>query len=413
MDPLRVPQHAPVRDGLYQDLLPGEGHVHEAVHVIIALRVREAFGGDAAAPTGDHIGATTNVVVLVLAHHRLHVSMTRDEQVDAVQVCNACGVVEVVLGRKVRHQYLPLRRGLLQPALEPLQLVSPELCEPVEARVHARGPRGRTAGPIMVVLPAADVVGVMRARLDGIGKVGVEEKPVDGEVRISDGHSPVLRRCHPPIGGPCVTYGLVPGGRELPAAVVMISKHTQPRLAIDPVALVDVLEDQLPLLRGRCDVGWASPTLEPLTKSVLRVVVGRANSPPIEIVPAIDNVVRVAHERLLRHLIGHTLLRPVVGTQDELPVLGAKQLAAGVSRLEPLLAEDAAPIADDEDVVRPVGARGLEAHVRQGDAIVLRGRLGRPRGDKVVAANGRAAGEGAAGEGGSWSTPLWLRLYGF
>mmetsp|Transcript_77170 Transcript_77170/g.233938 ORF Transcript_77170/g.233938 Transcript_77170/m.233938 type:complete len:272 (-) Transcript_77170:63-878(-) len=218
-------------------------------------------------------------------------------------------------------------------------------------------------------------------RLEGIEDIGVHEEVIDGKVRVPRSRLPVQRGRQPPalppgVLEPGVRDGLVPAVGHHEAAEVVVAEDAEPLLAVEPGAGVDVLEDALPLAR-----------------SIGAPVEGRAaldlNASPVEVVAHVEDVLWLAYRRPLDHLLGDILLRHVVSANNKLPVMGRKHLGAVVRRLRRHagVGGDAAPVADEEDVVR---AGPHEAHGVQRDAVEVGGHRGRGRHLEA-----RPAGQGA------------------
>mmetsp|Transcript_21338 Transcript_21338/g.67440 ORF Transcript_21338/g.67440 Transcript_21338/m.67440 type:complete len:280 (+) Transcript_21338:369-1208(+) len=225
-----------------------------------------------------------------------------------------------------------------------------------------RGSAGSAAScPGRVVLVAADVVvGVVRGGLRVHG-VGVEHEDVGAEALVREHHAlhEVLRGHDPAAALPRVGDLLVPGVVELEAAVVVVAQDAQPWLAVEARAAVDPLEDVVEhaLRQARHHVHGAAAVL--------------GDAGPVEVVPDVDDVVRRAVRGVEPHLLGDLLLCNVVSASHKRP-----RIASGVPGPRRAVVcrvgrhADAAPVPYDEGAVRSLG---VEARVRQGHAVEVRG----------------------------------------
>mmetsp|Transcript_47375 Transcript_47375/g.119367 ORF Transcript_47375/g.119367 Transcript_47375/m.119367 type:complete len:254 (-) Transcript_47375:1369-2130(-) len=201
---------------------------------------------------------------------------------------------------------------------------------------------------LLHVLQAADVMLGVRVRLVRLESVGVDKPVVDGEARVVHLGAPELPGHDPAASGaPGVGDDLVPALVEHVAAVVVVAQDAQPRLLLDSLAGVDGFEGPRELARRRDLVGG--------DQTALRVEPG-----PIEVVACIQDVVGRVLLRTDCHLSSHLLLGDVVDALHEV------LLRPLVCRCWPMGSENAAPIADDEHLVRPLL---LVAHGRQLNAV--------------------------------------------
>mmetsp|Transcript_88481 Transcript_88481/g.255220 ORF Transcript_88481/g.255220 Transcript_88481/m.255220 type:complete len:577 (+) Transcript_88481:639-2369(+) len=326
--------------------------------------IRDRLGSDAtAAARNDPCGRRQKVVALQVVQ-LLVVCVAGDDEVDAMADRHVLPEVEAPQRGEVRHGDLPIRCGFRQAFVEPRRLGVPQALEPAWTIPHVRRPLGPATVICVVVLLVAQVVARVSLRRMGVPEIGVQEEIVDREARVVHLHAPILRWDHPPAAlAPSVRDDLVPSCREFVAAIVVVAQDAEPLDSIDARPVVDLLEHLLPLLlRDVLVCGLAALSLNPA---------------PVEAITDIQDVVRLRPAGPLLHGGGDAPLRGVVDPADERPrVAGELVGATVVSRPQPVLAENAAPIADDEHLVQ---AWLLDADVLQLQAVVLRRPLFWPR----------------------------------
>eukprot|EP00406_Dinophysis_acuminata_P083049 CAMPEP_0179262908 /NCGR_PEP_ID=MMETSP0797-20121207/27606_1 /TAXON_ID=47934 /ORGANISM="Dinophysis acuminata, Strain DAEP01" /LENGTH=399 /DNA_ID=CAMNT_0020971051 /DNA_START=36 /DNA_END=1233 /DNA_ORIENTATION=- len=353
-----------MRDGLDHDLLACEREVHEAVLVISTISIRCAFGCYAPASAGDDVRGGRQGVVCLQVVHLLVVPVARGDEVDAMLRRQPLPVREAVLRGEVGHDDLPGAGGLSESAVQPYELRVPEPLEPGRALLNGHWPLHTARRPLLkVVLAGADVVALIRNRVVGVEDVGVDEVVVHSEVGVSHLRAVVHGGRHPSVSacttdGPGVPDGLVPAVGEQEPAEVVVPEHAQPLLVLQARPVVHLLEDPRPLPRRVDDAGRGPAALD-------------EDPPPVEVVPHVQDVVRPVLCRPRYHLLRDALLGEVVDGLDVrpevvrelhgVPVVGGLHAAGRV--------EHAAPVADDEHVVR---AAHVEAGVRQGEAVEVR-----------------------------------------
>mmetsp|Transcript_51692 Transcript_51692/g.137703 ORF Transcript_51692/g.137703 Transcript_51692/m.137703 type:complete len:281 (+) Transcript_51692:489-1331(+) len=186
-------------DTLDRNLTLLQGHIHEAILVVITVHRRLPLGGDATAAAGGHPhGGVQEVVVqlvrVVVPHHFpvvaglvhvLDVPVTSDDEIDLVFWSELFPVGRTPARGEVCHDDAPVGSRLWHHLVQPLLLFFPELAEPILALPNAARPdRGAGDGLLIVVRLGADVV---RGRILGVQcveDVGVQEVVVDSEVWV-------------------------------------------------------------------------------------------------------------------------------------------------------------------------------------------------------------------------------------
>mmetsp|Transcript_70786 Transcript_70786/g.207662 ORF Transcript_70786/g.207662 Transcript_70786/m.207662 type:complete len:683 (+) Transcript_70786:137-2185(+) len=374
MDVLRESELASMRDGVDLDPDPAELQLDEAVLVVLAVVARRGLRGDAATAAGDNPRCGVELVAVLTVVDLEVVLVPADEHVDAVPVGHLRPDPDAPEGREVRHDDLPVRRGVPQGLVQPRPLPLPEGGEPARARAEVDGALGPAAGLLGVVLVVADVVGRVGLRRPGVKVVGVHEEVLHREVLVVGLGLPVLRGRQPAAAlAPRVGDGLVPAPVEHPAAVVVVPEDAEPGLPGQALPGVDLLPAPLELGRGR-------------RRDRVR---GKATLPndaaPVEVVADVQDVVRARLPRPELHLPGDALLRLVVDPVDEVALAAGELLGVSVvCGRDPVFVDDAAPVADDEDGVAAVAA--VEAGGGDGDAVQVVGPLAGLGGDERVRA---------------------------
>mmetsp|Transcript_113147 Transcript_113147/g.315005 ORF Transcript_113147/g.315005 Transcript_113147/m.315005 type:complete len:219 (-) Transcript_113147:77-733(-) len=141
----------------------------------------------------------------------------------------------------------------------------------------------------------------------------------------------------------------------------MVPQNAQPLQPIKTWTSVNVIKD-----------------LTPLTRLFLLLKRGPAtlcsDAAPVKIVPDVEDVAGPALQAPPLHLLRDLLLGGVIDAPDEAAVVRRELCRAVVRGLgcRAGVVQEPAPVADDEDVVRP---RLQEADVRQGDAVEVGGEV--------------------------------------
>mmetsp|Transcript_74512 Transcript_74512/g.216088 ORF Transcript_74512/g.216088 Transcript_74512/m.216088 type:complete len:302 (+) Transcript_74512:608-1513(+) len=167
---------------------------------------------------------------------------------------------------------------------------------------------------------------------------------------------------------------------ELPAAIVVVAQATDPRLVRQPAV-------------------HAAPHLAELRRGPPRGDEAAAlllNASPIEAVPDIEHILRIAGPCALSHDIGDQLLSLVVDPIDILAVLRALVSDAARVRRRVVPGHRGAPIADGEDVRDAAGALLHRDRPPVLDAVVRRGHGRRPEAPGCRGVVARVCGEGLA-----------------
>mmetsp|Transcript_30227 Transcript_30227/g.64313 ORF Transcript_30227/g.64313 Transcript_30227/m.64313 type:complete len:285 (-) Transcript_30227:627-1481(-) len=252
--------------------------------------------------------------------------------------------------RKVRDDDLPVGSGLSQLLVDPGLLLFPKPRKPTGAILDAFG-TFLPATDVLRVVCAADVVLGIGMHVRGVEDVGVQKEIINRETRIANRRHPELRRHDPSTSRPPgVADELVPALVKEETAIVVVPQNSQPRLTVQPVAFVDVLEVPLEL-SGRNDL-------------VSRYAASSVDAAPVEVVADVQDVVRAPMLCPNLHLARDSLLGLLIG------VLDALLLRPLHRRLGSVLAHEAAPVTDDVDTMRSLCA---EAGVWQVDAVEVCG----------------------------------------
>mmetsp|Transcript_97626 Transcript_97626/g.284990 ORF Transcript_97626/g.284990 Transcript_97626/m.284990 type:complete len:313 (+) Transcript_97626:119-1057(+) len=223
---------------------------------------------------------------------------------------------------------LPISGGLLEALFHPLLLLTPNLPHEVKAVLRRSWAAVACAVRIgWVVLLAADVVGLVDVRRVGIHRVGVEHEDLNAEVLVWELHAllEVLPGHDPAVTLPGVGDLLVPGIVELPAPVVVVAKHAQPRLPVEARAGVDLLEDVVEHL------------LREAGHLVHRAATILGDAPPIEVVSDVEDSLWIALRCTCPHLLRDQGLRPVVYSLLVATLWIARRLAVGGKALSHLV----------------------------------------------------------------------------
>mmetsp|Transcript_426 Transcript_426/g.972 ORF Transcript_426/g.972 Transcript_426/m.972 type:complete len:526 (-) Transcript_426:29-1606(-) len=388
-------------DGVQADL-----HVHEAIGVIIAGLGRQHLGSDATATTCDdpsslaHVqgGPAISVVDLLL------VGVARDVEVDTVRLkplgpihVAGAGAADVVLGRIMIHDDLPVSIRLGNDVDEPLVIGRPQVAEPLVATILAgrachsttgralagiRGPIGCLALGTRICGFRTDVMFWVDTLL-GIKDIAIHEEIVHLEVLVLHRGAVVLTR-HDPLAaaGPCVVDLLVPSLQEADATVIMVSQNAEPG-DVDEGGRVHRLPHVCKLVAAG--------------RHVLIPAMG-VNTTRVKVVADVDDVPRLLSFFLevvvdVDHLVAHQALDPALDAADErtlatttighwtglagigiplvLPIAHGRWLVSGTSvALAPIA--KTTPIADGEEV----RYRLVYAHAWPHSTVVLCRRIG-------------------------------------
>mmetsp|Transcript_125672 Transcript_125672/g.350057 ORF Transcript_125672/g.350057 Transcript_125672/m.350057 type:complete len:566 (+) Transcript_125672:344-2041(+) len=402
-------------DGLDADLALCDREVIEAILVVLpAEHVHFVLGRDATTTARDEAGHTAKTIWVPIHHLEVHVA--GDHQVQAVFQVELTIEIRVVAAGEVRDKDLPISSGVPQLLRDPSGPIVPELLEPGVAAIHAGHAAHRGATRILrVVLCATDVV--LRVGADvfqGVDDVRVGHEDVDREILVGilNVLHPVRCREDPPVARPRVGDLLVPSGRELAAAPVVIAQDSEPGLAVQTRAGIDVLKDPLelclsdvinschgrfaalpvhaapievvaniqyvfgvagpsPLLHLRCDkvLGWHVNVLVPAARCLAALL-------------ACDVLQTCAQLALCAKAVGHLGRRTnqeVVLGICPVPAHGMRPRRLATRILDDLrvvrqLPCEAPPVAHSEEV-GDLGAP--DCHRRPSDAVVLEGQRGR------------------------------------
>mmetsp|Transcript_59297 Transcript_59297/g.150159 ORF Transcript_59297/g.150159 Transcript_59297/m.150159 type:complete len:423 (+) Transcript_59297:50-1318(+) len=348
------------------DLGPRKSQLKESVLVIVAghrgLRLR---CDTPSAARDDPRRRVQEIHRGRLVVQLLDMRVTRYDQVNAVLPADISPVVRTPTRREVRHHDLPFRWRGLQAGLQPLRLLCPQLGEPTRAIVHARRTLRAARGVLGIVNVVADIVADVVGNGARIKDIAVHEEVVHREAGVDRPGPPVLRRCHPAAAwAPRVADGLVPRAVEQVAAIVVVSKYTQPRFAVQSRPFVDLLEVGHPLL-GRmrlCLRHWLPAAI--------------VNACPVEVVANVEDVVWITDLGSRGHLSSDLLLRAVVDAHNELTCVSRKLVRPPMVSWprNPILCLDAAPVSNDKDRGQPVGIAAMaEASIRHVQPIVVGG----------------------------------------
>mmetsp|Transcript_8856 Transcript_8856/g.26359 ORF Transcript_8856/g.26359 Transcript_8856/m.26359 type:complete len:463 (+) Transcript_8856:192-1580(+) len=348
-----------MRDACYFDDLFGQRELEETVLVVDAQGIWPAFRSNASPSAGNHPSGGEKEVAWVFVMDLLVVHMTSDHQINAVFFRHGLPIPCVPRGREVCHHDLPSGLGAIEGVLQPRHLLLPQVLEPARALPYVFD--AELAAAVLVgvhMLLAADIVLRVGVGLLGLDEVRIDEEIIHRKARVVHVRRPVLSRRHPAAArAPRIGDVLVPTCVELVAAVVVVAQDAQPRLAVDALALVNLLENPLELARRRVRERRHQATLgvEPR---------------PIKVISSIEEVIGRVVLGPLAHLRGHLRLRLVVDALDE---ISRCTLARGHGAMR---AQHAAPIGNHVHAVR---ALLFEARRRQADAVVVGGQLGRRR----------------------------------
>mmetsp|Transcript_78192 Transcript_78192/g.198715 ORF Transcript_78192/g.198715 Transcript_78192/m.198715 type:complete len:259 (-) Transcript_78192:2-778(-) len=211
-------------------------------------------------------------------------------------------------------------------------------------------------------------------RGEGIVHIAVHKEEVHREVAVSHLGAPILRRRDPSIApSPGVRNGLVPALHKLEASVVVVAKHTKPRLACQVGPVVDPFEDSLPLGKATGSHGGGTGSA------------GGLDTAPVKVVPHVEQVSRLTDIGSELHLGRHQQLRAVVDASDQGP------LALGSwDRWHTRASEEPSPIPNDEEVLLQLAR--LKTVIWPSNAI----QIGRPPWRLWPCGRGRAHCESAA-----------------
>jgi len=205
-------------------------------------------------------------------------------------------------------------------------------------------------------------------RFERIPCVAVDEVIVHRKVVIVDPGGVVLCRGYPPARawmglGPSIANGLVPSMGKGKATIIVVPQNTKPLLTVKAFESIDTFVCSLPLPGMVCHPRHGCPTLH-------------EDATPVEVVAHVQHIVGRCYPAPKLHLFCDLLLRAVISTLDERPVVSRHVLRPTVRRhwFSSGICEDTTPVTNNKDMV---WTRAFEACVGQGNPVVLCAMLGR------------------------------------